>query len=291
MHSSVKDKGVGHHRFHGNSPHQPQLPGHSEITAKDVARSSDTNADVSDPLNTVPSADEDTLYLFGGSSSIAFVRSLRQSLIQDNVRVQPPTLEHEENGGTVSRSRTIQILQAMDSEDIRSFALPTRRAADSYIQCFWHYMHPVFPMPHKPTFMATYELLWASESEKNPSPRSSPFEDQIYLATLNIIFAIGCQFSENIPVDRRSQVGDQFYQHSRKLVAVDALDSITISVVHLLLPTGVYLQSTKYANRCWSIVGLAIRNAQSLGLHVESSGKSSLNQIKRETRRRLWICA
>jgi hypothetical protein len=131
-------------------------------------------------------------------------------------------------------------------------------------------------------------MLWAPDSERDLGILSTDAEDAVFLSTLNIVFAIGCQFSDMIAPARRVSLAEQFYQQSRKLVAVDALDSTSLAVVQMLLLTGVYLQSTKYASRCWNIVGLAIRNAQGLGLHLEQTRLTSRNQIKRETRRRIW---
>jgi hypothetical protein len=48
---------------------------------------------------------------------------------------------------------------------------------------------------------------------------------------------------------------------------------------------GGFLQSTNRPNRCWNVVGMAIRIAQGLGLHVESTGG---DLVERETRRRIW---
>lgn len=276
---------------HGFSPRQAQPLGHPKVTAREFSTSFHPNADISDALTTVPSTEEDSNYLFGGSSSIAFVRSLRELLIQDNVRGQHPTLQGDEGREPLRQFEATPEIHTVHNWDSNTFALPTRRVADNYMKCFWKYMHPLFPILHKPTCIATYEMLWAPENERDSNQHSSHHEDQLFLATLNIIFAIGCQFSDMVAADRRTQVADQFYQQSRTLVAVDALDSVSLSVVQMLLLTAVYLQSTKYANRCWSTVGLAIRNAQSLGLHVENLRNTSHNQIRQETRRKVWyVC-
>ena len=56
----------------------------------------------------------------------------------------------------------------------------------------------------------------------------------------------------------------------------------------MLLLNGVYLQSTYYPNRCWNSVGLAIRVAQSLGLHNEHRTTQKRSQLQTEMGRRIW---
>ncbi|KAK1239806.1 hypothetical protein MKX08_007248 [Trichoderma sp. CBMAI-0020] len=75
---------------------------------------------------------------------------------------------------------------------------------------------------------------------------------------------------------------------SRQVLLYDILGTTSVSVVQWLLLSGVYLQSTKYASHCWNSIGLAIRLAQSLGLHLEHPGPKSEGQLNREMRRRIW---
>jgi hypothetical protein len=56
----------------------------------------------------------------------------------------------------------------------------------------------------------------------------------------------------------------------------------------MLLVSGVYLQSTRYASRCWNVIGLAIRTAQSLGLHLDLTKYRPDNQLNKEMARRIW---
>ena len=74
----------------------------------------------------------------------------------------------------------------------------------------------------------------------------------------------------------------------RHLLLFEVLDSTSLSLVQMLCLTGVYLQSTQHANRCWNSVGLAIRVAQSLGLHLNEVGGRKIPQLEREMRRRVW---
>jgi len=66
-----------------------------------------------------------------------------------------------------------------------------------------------------------------------------------------------------------------------------ALDIFSIELVQLLLLTTLHLHSTKYANRCWNTLGLAIRVAQGLGLPWDMPSRRE-SQVAREMRRRVW---
>ncbi|KAL6360874.1 hypothetical protein LRP88_06582 [Fusarium phalaenopsidis] len=133
--------------------------------------------------------------------------------------------------------------------------------------------------------MKSYDLLWATGKELDPAPNA--LQDAVFVSTLNIVLAIGCQFSDQVVTPRKLAIADKLYQRSKRCSMDEFLDSPTLSVVQLLLLTGVYLQSTKYANRCWHVIGSAIRAAQSIGAHLERRSDSR-NQLQREMERRVW---
>ena len=125
-----------------------------------------------------------------------------------------------------------------------------------------------------------YRSLWVSGPD---TPNQDTTEDHpVEKAILNIIFALGCQNGD------REDAADDFYRKSREYYSMDELDVPSLQTVQLLLLTGIYLQSTKYASRCWNVVGSAIRNAQYLGLDVDRPGKVINSQLEQEMRRRVW---
>jgi hypothetical protein len=162
-----------------------------------------------------------------------------------------------------------------------------RRQADNFVNCFWEFVHPLFPVLHRPTFQRKYEQLWTDSTEAH-SDYVSEAEEAAFTSTLNLVFAVGCKFSSLIDPAQKSSVSDNFYQRSRQAYPFDILDSTSISLVQMLVLMAVYLQSTEYASRCWNSAGLAIRMAQSLGLHVDQSGKKGNTQLEVQMRRRIW---
>ncbi|KAL7762784.1 hypothetical protein ACKLNR_009319 [Fusarium oxysporum f. sp. zingiberi] len=163
--------------------------------------------------------------------------------------------------------------------------VPIRSISDRYLQSFWDIVHPVYPILHIPTFMRFYNRLWEPGDVEDGSKAT---ENPIMLATLNMVLAIGCRFTHSPKTGNRATLADQFYQRARRLVPIDTLDEATLPVVQLLLLTALHLQSTMHSNRCWNMVGLATRVAQSLGLHTDARKSSSTSQLEREMRRRVW---
>jgi hypothetical protein len=164
--------------------------------------------------------------------------------------------------------------------------LPLRRNADDFLLCYWEFIHPVFPLLHRMTFVDQYERLWTSD--KSNADQANDIEEPVFMSMLNLVFALGCKLSNLIPSTQKADVADNFYQKARGLSEYLILDSTSLAKVQLLALSSVYLQSTQYATRCWNSAGLAIRAAQSLGLHTESNGRRPSSQFEREMRRRVW---
>ncbi|RAH78358.1 hypothetical protein BO86DRAFT_368945 [Aspergillus japonicus CBS 114.51] len=230
-----------------------------------------------DPLNRldalvmVPSP-EASLCDGGGTSVTSFLRSIAHIVGMDEMadRALPRTGK--------STSTPQDDSSANNGPGI--FLMPTRRIADALMLHFWSYVHPIFPILHKPTFVSIYESLWIPDADI--SHRGSCIDSPVTQAILNIAFALGCKRGD------QEDLAERFYRKSRQYYSADAVDLPSLETVQLLLLTGIYLQSTKYASRCWSVVGLAIRYAQYLGLHLEDHGQIPRSQLEQEMRCRVW---
>lgn len=229
---------------------------------------SPTTSSSVDGLATLGSPNDNDICLYGESSTIALVRYLRRDL-------NPPvrSLYHQK---TPERLR---------EDDYSAFIYPCRQIADDYVKCYLEFIHPVFPVIHLTSFLSTYESFWLPPTELNAS-HDADFNKVIFVTILHLVFSLGCQFSNKIPVEKRLETAELFYRQSRKAYVFDCLDSASLSQVQVLLLNGIYLQSTQNASRCWNSVGLAIRTAQSLGIDVETPRVNS--QLDREMCRRIW---
>ncbi|KAJ5261204.1 hypothetical protein N7478_011799 [Penicillium angulare] len=102
------------------------------------------------------------------------------------------------------------------------------------------------------------------------------------MAVFDMIFALVCQ------MENEEESADHFYRKSRHSYAIDTIDDPSLKTVQLLVLTGIYLQSTKFASRCWTVVGSAIRYAHYLGLDVQDEELSSRAEHGYVMRRRVW---
>ncbi|KAG5927750.1 hypothetical protein E4U42_001837 [Claviceps africana] len=238
----------------------------------------ESSAKESDGLATLTSYDDNSTY--GSSSTVAFFRRI---LSTDDVIRSAARLERAEDGQARQRTPAEQGAGASAVA-----ALPRRRDVDDFVSCYWSFVHPVFPILHKPTFYDRYN--YAAETETGNQHHScfkSGREQAVFLSILNIVCALGCQFSSLVRDAQRTSIAYDFYNLSKQSFQNDWLDTADLSVVQLLLLNGVYLQSTRHANRCWNSVGLAIRASQILGLHVEDQ-RLATSQLERQMRRRIW---
>jgi hypothetical protein len=169
-----------------------------------------------------------------------------------------------------------------------SMMLPRRHVADSLLHAFFTFAHEFLPIFHKPAFQRRYESLWISGAPARPNGPHEKFEDGVFLSTLNVCFALGSLFSELIADEDRESTGDEYYQRSRALTNFDICDYSSLSTVRLQLVTGLYLQTTPHASRCWNVVGMAIRLAQDLGLHRDPCGHAQSDSVEVEMKRRVW---
>jgi hypothetical protein len=169
--------------------------------------------------------------------------------------------------------------------ELKDLVLPPRHAGDDLLEWYWEFIHPLTPVLHQPTFTASYERLW---QPRNASSSQGDVGNAVFYATLNMVFALGCQRNEQYEPTERDNLADEFYGRSLKLVSIDTLDVSSLSVVQLLVLRGLYLLYGSYADRCWSVVSVAIRVAQAMKLDKHSSHSSSPNQLTREMRRRIW---
>lgn len=237
-----------------------------------------------DALATISSEENDD-YLYGGSSTIAFVRQVASSSgIGDDGGLSPTHQRFDPQAPLQDRGATPLVpLDVSMGKNENLAMLPFRRHADDFLQCFWEFVHPLFPVLHKPSFMKHYDNLWL--------PNSAPLfgeAEVIFTSSLNLAFALGCQLSSYVPPIQKSSVANEFYKKSKHVLLYEILGSTSISVVQWLLLSGIYLQSTSHASHCWNSIGLAIRLAQGMGLHHEGGGRKADSQVDREMKRRVW---
>ncbi|KAK5020729.1 hypothetical protein LTS07_011465 [Exophiala sideris] len=165
--------------------------------------------------------------------------------------------------------------------------LPPRANADSFVDIYFSTIHIAYPFVSEPDFRRTYESFWQSDSlEGFRGP---------WLSLLLTIFAIGSCYVRVAESEGRvsnPQGPHQHQLHFDHAIAIAQKYSSKHTVDHIcaLLAQCFYLLATCQTDRCWTTLGLAVRIAQSIGLHVEddhrTGGEDAL--APQEVCRRVW---
>lgn len=169
-----------------------------------------------------------------------------------------------------------------------AFLIPPRREADFLIANYWTWVYTLYPVLHRPTFNERYQALW----QRSASSKTT-LDDVTFHCMLNAVFALGTQFQPQMEAGERESQSEAFFVRCQQLLTFELLSHSTFEMVQALLLMAQYLQSTDKPDYCWNLAGLAVRMAQAIGIHLEStegaiSDDQRLDQVEVELRRRVW---
>lgn len=207
---------------------------------------------------------------FGTSSAGSFMKQVKAAI---DSKTNSPGYD-----GTTPQTLDKVLLSSLMPENKaassrnRDYVLPSRKTADGLLEVYWSPVHPLYPFLHHAETEAIYHKLWTGEGK----------DDDVDLCLLNILLALSSQLKEDIKPDQRQANANVFFLRAREFLYNDFWEGGSIRTVQCLLLIGQYLQSTNDPQRCWMVVGLAVRLAQSLGLHLE--GDFIKNTIYQRTR-------
>lgn len=258
-------------------------PGESQITAMGTVASEDgLDSDVT------PREE-----FYGNSSAASFIHETCNGVISLQEVLNPPT---SSTGRSIMSAKAPRAWRASVS-----YTLPPRPLADHLVGLYFDRVFYLYPFIHRPSFYRAYKSLWEPlgpsqlTGHDDPSPdlvglggsHNAGADTIVFHCALNAMFAVACHFSDWIDSDNRDATALSFLCRSQSLMTLDFLESESLGVVQALLIVTLFLQSTPYAGRCWSSVGIACRLAQGAGLHTESSGTRG-SPVETEIRRRVW---
>jgi hypothetical protein len=160
--------------------------------------------------------------------------------------------------------------------------LPQRHIAKQLLERYFADVHPIWSFLIEDDTRTEFEKMYTFEIPVAP----------ILTAKMNLIFSLGCQFSENLANsgDLGGGIygaGKAFYQRARAFVVANAFNVCSIGMLQALLLMAQYQQGTMRGNQFLLTIGHATRIAQCLGLHLAAGGRSSA-PLDRELGRRLW---
>lgn len=272
----VSELGLANARVHtkhyslGQNPTTPISPA---WTQPSIGNPPATNRVSSEPTSKSIESLSGNNHFYGNSSAVSFISQMRNAVQQKLGNGGPTNLPNREDLQThIMGAAATQRLKSLD------YVLPGRRKADKLLTIYWDVVHPLYPFLDKQKFLAQYETLWASQE--------NDADDPVFLCALNLIFALSSQLNLDISPNERQTSADDFFERAKE--SLDLWHLNTLQSVQMLLLLSIYLQSSCAINQCWMILGVAIRTAQSLGLHLCETSRRILPHRERELVRKVW---
>ncbi|KAI9778270.1 MAG: hypothetical protein M1839_008294 [Geoglossum umbratile] len=267
---------------------------------------SDVQADVGS-VGSLDCVDEDVIAteaskatgFLGKNSDITWMQRARAHLLESPSTSAKSTTAGEgaaqaEKPSAIGRSSSDLLLDistyhlddlnmSLVGDQVDPYGLPLRTTADALTNSYFTTIHPTFPIILKPLFKKQYDTFCRSFFPPESSRR--------WLAMLNLIFAIGAIHVHLTKAKWQGDDGDHLqYFYRARILALDGgagLEMPDLQQVQLIGLCACYLVASNRTNRAWNFNGLAIRYAQSLGLHLMNTTKS-LTDVQKEVRVRIW---
>ncbi|KAK5312441.1 hypothetical protein LTR93_011337 [Exophiala xenobiotica] len=161
--------------------------------------------------------------------------------------------------------------------------MPSQETANKLVDAYFGRVHVLYPFLHEGSFRARYEQLWIAHSQRDQAQTESS-----WLAVANLVFAYGCEFASSEEQVHFSQRAAPFIERAKSIILSHVFSNTDIELVQALLLLSHYLQGTLELDKCWNFVGLMVRNAISLGLHIKLARNVGLSTVDKEFRKRLW---
>lgn len=310
--------------FHKVTAGGESLATHSIPDSGSIAAAPSLDGHLSDAIESVDDADVDGMGIFGAtngldgqrartqsdyfgpSSTVTLLDKVRRAVYQkhssdESVHAKKAAAScagYHDGTGSISQASKGSLGIFKSRPSLIGMTVPPRVEADILLGSYWTAIHSLYPFLHRPSFEKRYLAIWNAFSEgSSPSGQSGFYDaadDTSFYCMLNTVFALGALFNPNIIAEDRERISDTFFRRAKNLLDLDILASGSIALVQILLLMGQYLQSTDMSGSCWTIIGLAIRMAQCIGLHQEPKDcgeaccRHKRDQLASEMRRRTW---
>ncbi len=238
--------------------------------------SAESNLPLADSMTALTDEGLNTDQYFGSSSAGAFTKQVKAA-IDARFGWSSTTLD---DGVTSAASVDKTKEHRLAIQSYPSYVLPPRTEADSIMPVYWQYVDPLYPILDKKKWDQAYLNIYAG------APVG--IDEHIFVATLEVILALSIQQVESMETHRREESSRLHFRRAQDLLQLKLWDAGSIELVQCLLLTSQYLQSTNNPNQTWMVVGVAVRTAQSLGLHLSETSTACQDPDRRELLRKIW---
>jgi hypothetical protein len=215
---------------------------------------------------------------FGGSSAASFMRQIKTAV---DKRVSSPNRQTSDAILGATPPSTLMSTRAEKTPSVvPNYVLPPRKMADSLMDVYWTEVFPLYPLVDSAHLRTEYGKIWAGDSLQS--------DENMLMCTLNVIFALSCQLADFIQPEEREASSDAFFSRAKDLLHFNLWNTGSAGLIQCLLLMAQYLQSTDSAHQCWIVTGLAVRNAQSLGLHLPQTIARLPTFQEQQLARKIW---
>lgn len=214
---------------------------------------------------------------FGSSSAASFMRQIKTAV---DKRVSSPYRRTSDSVLGIEPPSSLMSTRTPKPSGVPNYVLPPRKTADSLMEVYWNFVFPLYPLVDSTLLRAEYSRIWMGE------PLQS--DENMLMCTFNVIFALACQLADFIPPEEREASADAFFSRAKDLLHFNLWNTGSAGLIQCLLLMAQYLQSTDSAHQCWIVTGLAIRNAQSLGLHLPQTIARLQSPQEQQLARKIW---
>jgi len=204
----------------------------------------------------------------GQSSTGVFIRELQNTITRPN----PQT----------TRSVTLEDLAPHTPIGDRisaDYVLPRRHTADELLKVYRAVHYPVYPAINWTEMLREIDALYAGIQSSDKC--------RMTLCLANLMFALAERSKLR---DLPSDAGRGYFERAKRLLRFDIFGDISFQVIQALILCAQYLQSAEKPRQCWVIVGLAIRAAQSIGLHIPEAIKNLQPERDQRLAAVVWNC-
>jgi hypothetical protein len=163
-----------------------------------------------------------------------------------------------------------------------AFELPRRAKAVELFHIYSDVIHPIFPILNIEETQNTYDRICV---DRSLGPQSS-----IFLAIVNSVFALASRLDPSIDSSAREEASARFCVRALELFNHRRSPHVSLQSIQAALLIGEFLHSI-HPTQCLIHIGLAIRVAQSIGLHrVRSFPTTQYSEIELLMQRVWCLC-
>ncbi|KAH6686840.1 fungal-specific transcription factor domain-containing protein [Plectosphaerella plurivora] len=171
---------------------------------------------------------------------------------------------------------------AHEKLDEADYELPRRAKADALLAKYWDVFHPVFPTLDVTDTTQAYNAVWNDVVGSGSHPPG-----RIFLSIINMTFALASRVDTSLGVEAREKASARYCGRALELLNRGRTRPVSVPAMQAALLVAEYLHSL-HPEQCWMYAGMAIRMAQSLGLHRPATSTAMRDPRAARLCLRLW---